>query len=102
MPPESWYIIKNFKCLVYGCVWVGLRSIFNPTHHCMLKKIQSIIGVQPNPHGSGWTHGLNIYIFLITIVIIKLSIRSTQPQTILNFDSTSKFKPTSEIRRRLK
>ena len=42
------------------------------------------------------------YFFLITIVIIKLSIRTTQPQTILNFDSASKFKPTSEIKRRLK
>ena len=37
--------------------------------------------------------------FLITIVIIKLNIRTTQPQTILNFDSASKFKPISEIRR---
>ena len=33
---------------------------------------------QPNPHGLGWTHRL--VIFLITIINIKSTIRTTPPQ----------------------
>ena len=36
-----------------------------------------IIGVQPNPRGSGWT-------FFLIIIIIKLSIRITPPQIIMS------------------
>ena len=38
---------------VHGSGWVGLKGHFNPTHHGGWKKIQ------PNPHGLGWTHGLD-------------------------------------------
>ena len=43
--------------------------------------------------------GSNWIIIIIIIIIIKLSIRTTPPQTILNFNSVSKFKQTIEIRR---
>ena len=65
--------------------------------------------IQPNPtHYKGPTqltwvgldHGLKKN--LIAIIIIKLNIRTTPLQTILYFNSASKFKLTHEIRRRLK
>ena len=58
-----------------------MRDFFNPIHR--------------NQIGLSWT----IIIIIIIIIIIKLSIRTTPPQTILNFNSVSKFKQTIEIRR---
>ena len=50
--------------------WVGSSlRVFNLTYHGELKKIQL------NPYGSSWIYGLDI--FLITIIIIKSSIRTT-------------------------
>ena len=64
-----------FVCLVNKPSWMYMgwvEEFFQP-----LKKIQPITGVQPNPYGSGWTHGLDSF-FLINSnnnIIIKLSIR---------------------------
>ena len=64
-----------FICLVNkpSLMYMGwIEEFFQP-----LKKIQPITGVQPNPCGSGWTHGLDS-LFLINSnnnIIIKLSIR---------------------------
>ena len=35
---------------VHGLGWVGLRGLFDPTHHGGSKKFNL---TQPNPHGSG-------------------------------------------------
>ena len=61
-----------FGILVYGCVWVELSGFFNPTYHGGLKKFnptQPITGIQPNPRGSGWTHGLDNFFKLLLLLL---------------------------------
>ena len=61
-----------------GCLWVELRDFFNLTHYGGLKKIQ------PNSHGTSWTHGLGIFLIIIIIIIIKLSIITISSQIRAN------------------
>ena len=67
-----YFLIKELRILFFIRVcmsWViELKSFFNPTHHGELKK-----KIQLNPQESGWTHGLEIFLKII-IIIIKLSI----------------------------
>ena len=82
---------RSFLRGVHRSGWVKLKSFFNSTPPWWVKKIQLNLTnhrdpTQPNPRGSDWVR-LDPWVglfFLITIIIIKLSIRITSPQIRVN------------------
>ena len=69
---------------VHGSGWVGLRGLFDPTHHSGSKKIQpnpshksnptQLNPTQLNPHGSGWIHGFDKLLLLLLLNWVEKNI----------------------------
>ena len=79
--------------------WVEKIFQFNPLWR--VKKKSNAIQLTWNGLDLG-SDNFFLIIIIIIIIIITLSTKTTPLQTILNFNSASEFKPTREIRRRLK